>query len=133
MAGEHLSQSIEIAASRYEDITPLVYERMFREMPETEPLLHWIPSHVRGQMLAQSLEALLDFAGERNWALAMFECERTTHATYHVPPEMFLRFFSIIRDTFRELLADEWTSKMEGDWNETLSEIGAIVRTHVTH
>jgi hemoglobin-like flavoprotein len=33
-----IQHSFELAASRCEDLTPLVYHRLFREHPEAEPM-----------------------------------------------------------------------------------------------
>ncbi|MGH2198913.1 hypothetical protein ACQ1Z2_15310, partial [Enterococcus faecalis] len=58
--------SFELAASRCADLTPLVYQRLFTTHPETQAMFRSQGSElVKGSMLALTIEAILDFAGER--------------------------------------------------------------------
>ena len=62
-----IQHSFELAAERCEDLTPLVYRRLFREHPEAEPMFRREANDlVKGSMLAMSIDAMLDFAGDRN-------------------------------------------------------------------
>jgi hemoglobin-like flavoprotein len=48
-----IHHSFELAAERCEDLTPLVYRRLFREHPEAEPMFRTEGSDlVKGSMLA---------------------------------------------------------------------------------
>ena len=59
-----IEQSFELAASRCADLTPLVYQRLFDEHPETQAMFRSQGSElVMGSMLALTIEAILDFAG----------------------------------------------------------------------
>ena len=76
-----IEHSFELAAERCEDLTPLVYRRLFREHPEAETMFRTEGSElVKGSMLALTIEAILDFAGDRTGHFRMIECEvpRTT-------------------------------------------------------
>ena len=58
--------SFELAASRCTDLTPLVYQRLFDQHPETRTMFRSEGSDlVKGSMLALAIEAILDFAGMR--------------------------------------------------------------------
>ena len=62
-----IEQSFELAAERCEDLTQLVYRKLFREHPEAEKMFRSEGSGpVKGSMLALTIEAILDFAGERH-------------------------------------------------------------------
>ena len=103
-----ITQTFEIAADLCEDLTPLVYARLFRDQPEMEPLFWRDKNHqVKGEMLSRVISAILDFAGERLYAATMIQCEVITHEGYDVPPEVFAVFFGTVRDTLRDLLADD--------------------------
>jgi hemoglobin-like flavoprotein len=59
-----IHKCFEIAAERCEDLTPLVYRRLFREHPEAQSMFRSQGSDlVKGSMLALTIDALLDFAG----------------------------------------------------------------------
>ena len=59
-----IERSFEIAAERCEDITPLVYRRLFREHPEAVTMFRTEGSEpVKGSMLALTIDAILDFVG----------------------------------------------------------------------
>jgi len=130
MQAELVEQSFELAAERCEDLTPLVYARLFRENPEMEPLFWNDTKHqVRGEMLSRVVRAILDFVGERLYAATLIQCEVITHQGYDVPPQVFGLFFGTVRDTLRELLAAGWTAEMDAAWAKTLTELDYYV-TH---
>ena len=60
MAPSNLIQhSFELAAERCEDLTPLVYRRLFREHPEAEAMFRREGSDlVKGSMLALAVDAI---------------------------------------------------------------------------
>ena len=125
-----ITESFEIAADLCEDLTPLVYARLFRDQPEMEPLFWRDKNHqIKGEMLSRVISAILDFAGERLYASTMIQCEVITHEGYDVPPEVFAVFFGTVRSTLRDLLADQWTRDMDEAWESLLIELNFYV-TH---
>ncbi|MDN3273120.1 globin [Frankia sp. RB7] len=122
-----IEQSFELAASLSADITPLVYQRLFDQHPETRAMFRSQGSElVMGSMLALTIEAILDFAGPRNGHFRMIACEVVSHDAYGTPRELFIAFFAVIRDTLRDLLGDEWSAEMAQAWDRLLVEIGGI-------
>lgn len=130
MQAELVELSFELAAERCEDLTPLVYARLFRENPEMEALF-WRDSNnqVKGEMLSRVVRAILDFVGERLYAATLIQCEVITHEGYDVPPKVFGLFFGTVRDTLRELVAADWSAEMDAAWDKTLAELDYYV-TH---
>ncbi len=119
-----IEQSFELAASRCDDLTPLVYRRLFRDHPEAEAMFRTDGGDlVRGSMLAMTIEVILDFAGERRGHFRMIACEVSSHDAYGTPRELFFDFFRIIRDTLRDLAGSEWSSGTDRAWDELLGEI----------
>src|ERR1700681_1432663 len=103
-----IQHSFELAAERCEDLTPLVYRCLFREHPEAEAMFRSEGSDlVRGSMLALTIDAILDFAGERTGSFRMIECEVSSHDAYGTPRKLFGEFFGVIADTLREILGTE--------------------------
>ena len=123
-----IARSFELAAERCEDLTPLIYARLHREHPETPAMFRTQGSDlVKGSMLAMTIEAILDLAGERSGKFRMIECEVMSHDAYGTPRDLFLAFFGVIADTLRELLGADWSADMEKAWADMLAEIEVVV------
>ena len=130
MRADLIVESLELAAERCEDLTPLVYARLFREQPQMEALF-WRDTNgqIKGEMLARVIEAILDFVGDRLYASHLIQCEVVTHAGYDVPPEVFGVFFGVVAAPLRELLGEAWTAEFEDAWTGLLADLDFYV-TH---
>jgi hemoglobin-like flavoprotein len=123
-----IQHSFELAAERCEDLTPLVYRRLFREHPEAEAMFRSEGSElVKGSMLAFAIDAILDFAGERSGHFRLIECEVQSHDAYGTPRKLFGEFFGVIADTMRDLLGNDWSPEMEQAWRGLLVEIDQFI------
>jgi hemoglobin-like flavoprotein len=123
-----IQRSFELAAERCEDLTPLVYRRLFRDHPEAEAMFRSEGSDlVKGSMLALAIDAIMDFAGERTGHFRMIECEVQSHDAYGTPRKLFGEFFGVIKDTMRELLGPDWSPEIEGAWQSLLTELDQVV------
>jgi hemoglobin-like flavoprotein len=123
-----IQQSFELASERCEDLTPLVYRRLFREHPEAEAMFRSEGSElVKGSMLALTIEAILDFAGERTGHFRMIECEVTSHDAYGTPRELFVAFFGVIGASLRDVLGEDWSPEIDRAWQQLLGEIASAV------
>jgi hemoglobin-like flavoprotein len=123
-----IRHSFELAAERCEDITPLVYRRLFREHPEAEAMFRREGSDlVKGSMLALAIDAMLDFAGDRSGHFRMIECEVASHDAYGTPRKLFGEFFGVVAGTLRELLGDDWSPEMEQAWRNFLGEVDQVI------
>ena len=80
-------------------------------------------------MLALTIDAMLDFAGDRSGHFRMIECEVQSHDAYGTPRELFGKFFGVIADTMRELLGAEWSPEIDAAWRKLLAEIDGLVAT----
>lgn len=119
--------SFELAASRCADLTPLVYRRLFEEHPDTQAMFRSDGGDlVMGSMLALTIEAILDFAGERHGHFRLIACEVASHDGYGTPRELFIAFFAVIRDALRDLLGDEWSAEIAQAWEQLLVELDAF-------
>ena len=123
-----IQHSFELAAARCEDLTPLVYRRLFREQPEAEAMFRSEGSElVKGSMLALTVVAILDFADERSGSFRMITCEVQSHDAYGTPRELFGEFFRVIADTVREILGPDWSPGIDEAWRKLLAEINTII------
>jgi len=101
---------------------------LFREYPETEAMFRQDGSDpVERSMLGFTIEAMLDFAGERRGHFRRIECEILSHDAYGTPPELLKAFFGIIAETLRELLGADWSREIEDAWRMLLHEIDRVL------
>lgn len=130
MSSNPVELSFDLAASRCADLTPLVYQRLFDKHPETRAMFRSNGGDlVKGSMLALTIEAILDFAGMRRGHFRLIACEAASHDAYGTSRQLFIGFFTIIRDTLRDLLGDEWSIEIAQGWDTLLVDIDALADT----
>lgn len=123
-----IERSFELAAGRCEDLTPLVYRRLFEAHPEARTMFRTEGSElVKGSMLALTIEAILDFAGERTGHFRLISTEVSSHDDYGTPRELFVAFFGIIAQTLREVIGAEWSEEIDTAWRKLLGDIESLV------
>ena len=126
---EAIEQSLEIAAERGGDLTPVVYGRLFARQPEMK-LLFWRDTQgsIQGEMLARVFEAILDFVRRRQFAHQLIQTEVVTHAGYDVPPDVFATFFGLVAEVVEETCGPDWSPAMAQAWRRTLADLDYYVR-----
>ena len=82
---------------------------------------------VKGSMLAFTIEAILDFAGQRTGHFRLIECEISSHDAYGTPRELFIAFFGVIAQTLRDILGADWSPEIDAAWRKLLDEVKALV------
>lgn len=123
-----IERSFELAAERCEDLTPLVYRRLFDLHPETRTMFRTEGSEsVKGSMLALTIDAILDFAGERTGHFRLIAAEVFSHDAYGTPRELFIAFFGIIAQTLREVVGADWSDEIDAAWRQLLGDIERFV------
>jgi hemoglobin-like flavoprotein len=122
-----ISRSLELVAERG-DPAPFVYARLFAVHPEMEALFCRDKNgSIRGNMLAEAITGLMDFAGANGYGGNLFRAEIVNHEHIGVPPANFLAFFAIMHETFAEMLGDEWTPEFDVAWREVLAEVASAL------
>jgi len=123
-----IEHSFELAASRCADLTPLVYRRLFDVHPEAKAMFRTEGSElVMGSMLAMTIEAILDLAGERSGHFRLITSEVSSHDSYGTPRELFTAFFSIIAQTLREVIGADWSDEIDAAWQQLLGDVDSLV------
>ena len=121
-------QSLEALADREGDPAPVVYARLFGDHPELEALFSMdTDGGVRGSMLQQSFDCLIDVAEGGIMAPVILRAERVNHGTYGVPGNLFDGFFTTIRDCVRDALGTDWTASMDAAWSRLLARTATLV------
>ena len=128
MDADLITESLDRVAERCADPTPLVYERLFSQNPDMRDLfVRDTDDSVKGQMLYQVIEVFLDFIGRRAYSANLIACEVVNHENLGVPPVVFATFFATVMETFREILADDWTPAYDQAWRALLSDLDAVI------
>jgi hemoglobin-like flavoprotein len=123
-----IERSFELAAMRCEDLTPLVYRRLFDAHPQARTMFRTDGGElVMGSMLALTIEAILDLAGERTGHFRLITTEISSHDAYGTPRELFIAFFGIIVQTLREVLGSDWSDDIDAAWQQLLGDIESLV------
>ncbi len=128
MDGTLITRSLELVAERG-DPTTLVYARLFAAYPEMERLfVRDVDGGVRGNMLAEAINAILDFIDRDTYGGNLMRIEIVNHENLGVPPEVFATFFTAMRDAFADTLGREWTPAIDAAWLALLAQIDAALR-----
>jgi hemoglobin-like flavoprotein len=123
-----IERSFELAAGRCADLTPLVYRRLFDAHPEARTMFRTEGSElVKGSMLALTIDAILDFAGERTGHFRLIISEVSSHDAYGTPRELFVAFFGVIAQTLREVIGADWSDEIDAAWRKLLGDIESLV------
>jgi hemoglobin-like flavoprotein len=119
-----ITETLELVAGRVGDPVPLVFQRLFREIPELEGLfIHDAGGLVRGQMFQVTIESLLDSLGDRSYGANLIQIERVNHVGLGVEPEMFDTFYLTVTATFKDILGTDWTHDMDVVWQRAVTEL----------
>ncbi len=122
--------SLERASDLCDDLTPMVYDRLFDDHPDMRVLfVRDTDGSVRGEMLARVIEAILDFVDRRAYAAHLIQCEVVTHEGYGAPPEVFGLFFSYVARAVAGLVGEDWTIDTAAAWRDLLADLDYYV-TH---
>jgi len=127
MDAEAIVNSLELVAERG-DPTALVYARLFAAHPEMEKLfVRDVDGGVRGNMLAEAINAILDFVDRDAYGGNLMRIEIVNHENLGVPPQVFATFFAAMRDSFAEILGAAWTPDIDAAWAALLSRIDDVL------
>lgn len=128
MNADLITESLERVSQRCADPTPLVYARLFSQSPEMRALfVRDTDDAVKGQMLYQVIEVFLDYIGRGAYAANLIACEVVNHENLGVPPTVFATFFATVKETFCDILGEDWTPGYEQAWQALLADLAVAV------
>ena len=124
---ELIADSLDRLASQVGDPASLVYDRLFLLYPDLQSLFEMdTDGGVRGSMLQQGFECLLDLAEGGHMAETIIPAERTNHDSYSVPDGLFAEFFEVIRDVTQSVLGQNWNAEHDTAWRALLERAEAL-------
>lgn len=126
-----ISRSLDLIGERCADPTPLVYDRLFAANPAMRDLfVRDSNDSVKGHMLFEVIEAILDFEGRGAYARNLIQCEIVNHENLGVPKDVFATFFTVVMETFRDLLGDGWTAEVDGAWRGVIADLHGVTAAY---
>lgn len=128
MNAEVIERCLEAVAERVGDPSEIVYRRLFELAPDLEALfVRDTDGAVRGQMLQQVFETLLDLVGSNHYAEVLIGTEWLNHQNLGVPARQFELFFEAMIASFRDVLGPQWTPETDAAWRAVMARIGGII------
>lgn len=115
-------QVFELLAERDVDLLVPFYRRFFLLCPEAEALMGHSDEPMRGRMLEQTIELLMD--GELQGPGNYFRWEIANHlSAYGVSADMYTAYFQALGDELREALGEAWHASFEEGWDLRIADL----------
>ena len=128
VTGENIQKSLELVVEKHGDPTDRIYDALFKAHPEFADLFVLdVDGGVRGSMLQHTFECIDDYLGDRNFVGNFVATTRGHHTEYGVPDGSFDIFFTVMRDTFMDIIGDQWTDAMKADWQTMIDDFAEMV------
>lgn len=119
-----MMQSLELAAERCEDLTPLVYDEFFALAPDARAFFS-MDELSRGRMLQEVISLLLDQADERGYVTTVADTLGSDHRSYgDITGTHYRLFFDALRATLCKLLAESWSGDFDAAWRRQGDRLG---------
>ena len=114
-----------LAAKEIDPLVP-IYERFFGLCPEARGLMGHSDEPMRGRMLEQTFELLMD--ADLHGAESYFRWEITNHVSaYGVSATMYDAYFEAIGQVLAEALGEAWTASLNDAWRMQVADLLADV------
>ena len=120
-----IMRSLERCAERAGDIAPIVYGRWLDDDPAVAELMRLTDEYMRGRMLEQVIEALLDPAttdpgGYIGW-------EYDNHRAYGATAVMYRTFLKAFVGVVQEASGNDWNGAEAAAWSSRVAAVLAAV------
>lgn len=116
-----VTDSLMACAEQAGDITDTVYQHFFDACTSAGQLMDHSDEGMRGRMLQQTLELLMDEVGDDEGYLAW---EVANHVqAYYVKLDMYPAFFEAIQDAVAGAMGKQWNDEYANAWSEKISDL----------
>lgn len=115
-------KAFELLSEQEVDLLQPTYQRFFQLCPEAEQLMGHSDEHMRGRMLDQTLELLMD--DQLQGPESYFRWEINNHVSaYGVSPKMYTDYFEALGEAVKHSLGAAWSSRFEKGWRLRTAEL----------
>ncbi len=119
---ELINASLENAAERCDDMTPLFFDAFFAMRPEAPPLFSQNVV-AKGRMLIEILNLVVEQAEGAGYVEHTVKTSASDHSFWGVTLDMYNDVFRALLDTLRKLIGDAWTAETEAAWQRQIEVI----------
>ena len=115
-------EAFELLAAKDIDLQQETYRRFFHLCPEAQGLMGHSDEPMRGRMLEQTYDLLMDaeLQGPGNY----FRWEIRNHVSaYGVTEPMYLLFFQALEQAIAQALGQAWTRRMATAWQQRVEDL----------
>lgn len=113
-----LHQCFEKLAVQGVDLAPAVYQRFTAIAPESAEHLTIMDERMRGRMLDQVYQLLLDEVDDNYLAF-----ETHMHRGYGANPQLYRSLLTAVKDATKNTLGADWSATDESAWNRSIDRL----------
>ncbi|MFT5692794.1 MAG: hypothetical protein ACI92E_002130 [Oceanicoccus sp.] len=121
--------TLEQCAERDVDLTPLIYEDFFESCSEAFPLMGHSDQYMRGRMVAQIFEVIMDDTLHNEGGYLGWEVNAHVK-DYGVKDDMYDAFFASIKKAVKVTIEEEWQDEQDFAWDARINQILAVIQRH---
>ena len=117
-----ISEAFELLAAKDIDLQQETYRRFFQLCPEAQGLMGHSDEPMRGRMLEQTYELLMD--AKLQGPESYFRWEIRNHVSaYGVSASMYGAFFQALEATIAQALGEAWKQQMAKAWQQRVEDL----------
>lgn len=125
--------TLEQCAERDIDLTPMIYESFFSSCSDALPLMGHSDQYMRGRMVAQIFEVIMDDSHHGAGGYLRWEVEAHLN-DYGVKEGMYNAFLLSIKNAVKETIEDQWKNEYELAWDTRIGQVLMEIKKHApTH
>jgi len=122
-----LEQSLEVVASRCDDLTKPVYHAFFKANPSARRLFR-TDERTRGRMLGEIIEGLVDIGRERAYTPATIAAQVKDHVSYGVvSADVYGDLLHALVATMAEVSGEAWRLDFTTAWMDATEQLMRLV------
>ena len=117
-----IREAFELLAAKDIDLQQETYRRFFQLCPEAQGLMGHSDEPMRGRMLEQTYELLMD--AKLQGPDSYFRWEIRNHVSaYGVSASMYGAFFQALEATIAQALGEAWKQQMAKAWQQRVEDL----------
>ena len=117
-----ICEVFELLAAKDIDLQQEIYRRFFQLCPEAQGLMGHSDEPMRGRMLEQTYELLMD--AKLQGPESYFRWEIRNHVSaYGVSASMYGAFFQALEATIAQALGEAWKQQMAKAWQQRVEDL----------
>ena len=117
-----ICEAFELLAAKDIDLQQETYRRFFQLCPEAQGLMGHSDEPMRGRMLEQTYELLMD--AKLQGPESYFRWEIRNHVSaYGVSASMYCAFFQALEATIAQSLGEAWKRQMAKAWQQRVEDL----------